>query len=137
MLFSIIVSHKPSPPTWILFLFWLFFTLTLMSNFVLLTESTWDTEWKLATENGDPFYGQTLCHTWVAKPRYHCIVSSPWFYQSWAEAWSVWNIKKTGWFWSYWPKWTGLKRSRGDRQIMSRDCISLKMSVFFFGTLPL
>lgn len=33
----------------------------------------WDTEWESATENSDPNYGQTLCHTRVAKPRHHCI----------------------------------------------------------------
>lgn len=80
ILLSIIVCHKTFPPTWIsffIFFFFFFCTLTLMSNFVLLTESMWDTTWKLATENGDPLYGQTLCHPWVAKPRYHhiCLIS--------------------------------------------------------------
>lgn len=50
------------------------------------------TDWKLMgywtrigskkKKKGDPFYGQTLCHTWVANPRYHCVVSSSWFYLS-------------------------------------------------------
>lgn len=63
--------------------YFLFSLLTFDVNFsfffVLLTESTWDTENENRQQkHGDPFYGQTLCHTWVAKPRYHCIVSSPW-----------------------------------------------------------
>lgn len=53
-------------------------------------------------------------------------------------AWNVWNTK-TSWVWSSGQskKKKGLKWCHGDRQIMKRDCISLKMSVFFFGTLPL
>lgn len=79
-LLSIIVGHETSPQTWILFFIFYF-------NFDV---KFCPTDWKLMgyrmrignTKNGDPFYGQTLCHTWVAKPRYHCIVSSPWFYLS-------------------------------------------------------
>lgn len=114
-------------------LFFNYFTLTLMSDFVLLTESMWDTEWESATENSDPFYGQTLCHTWVAKPRRHCICFISMVLP--IIGLMTWNIK-TSWFWSSGQSKKGLKRWRGDRQIMKRYCISLKMSVFF-GTLPL
>lgn len=79
---SIIVSDTTFPPTLIFILFFYF----LLFNFDV---KFCPTDWKhvgywmrSATENGDPLYGQTLCHTWVAKPRYHCIVSSPYFYQS-------------------------------------------------------
>lgn len=99
------------------------------------------TDWKLmgsrmriGNTDGDPFFGQTLCHNWVAKPRYHCIVSSPCF--SGRMARNVWNIKTT-WFWSNGQSKKAWKDQVDDRQIMKRDCISLKMSVFFFGTLPL
>lgn len=54
--------------------YFVFNFITWMSKVVLLTESIWERKKEKATENGDPFYGQTLCHTWVAKPRYHCIV---------------------------------------------------------------
>lgn len=78
ILLLIIVSHKTSPPTWISFFFF---------NFDV---KFCPTDWKhmgywMRTgnrEHGDLFYGQTLCRTGVAKPRYHCIVSSPWFYLS-------------------------------------------------------
>lgn len=136
---DIVVSHKTSPPAWILFLFFNYFTLTLMSDFVLLTESMWDTERESATENSDPFYGQTLCHTWVAKPRHHCICFISMVLPIIGlTTLNVWNIK-TSRFWSSGQsknKKKGLKRWWGDRQIMKRYCISLKMSVFF-GTLPL
>lgn len=107
------------------------------------------TDWKqgISNENqqlnnGDPLYGQTLCHTWVAKPRHRCIVSSPWFYLS-LGWWHEMYVTNASWFrcsvqsikqWKEEKKC--LKRWCGDRQIMKRDCISLKVSVFF-GTLPL
>lgn len=77
---SIIVGvMRPLRKLWFYYYYY-FLLLTLMSNFC-------PTDWKFMgnrtrignnKKNGDPFYGQTLCHTWVAKPRYHCIVSPRW-----------------------------------------------------------
>lgn len=100
----------------------LFFTLTSMSNFVLLTESLWDTEW--GNRKWRSFLWSNTVPYQVAKPRYQCIVSSPrllplsgW----WREMYETFKKTKTQLVLAEWPKQKGLKRWSGDRQIMKRE----------------
>lgn len=67
-------------PTWILLLFKLWCEIV--------------SYWLKATEHGDHFYSQTLCHTWVAEPRHCCIISLPWFLPNIGlMAWNTWSLK--------------------------------------------
>lgn len=120
-----VVYHRQSqasPPTWILF-----FTSTLMSNFVLLTEKHMGNRLKIGNrKHGDPFL-------WSNTVPYLCCQAQ------------IPSLKNKFHGFTYLND-TKKKRAGSDltahakrlekmvvwRQIMKRDCISLKMSVFSF-----
>lgn len=95
---DIVVNHCQSEDlsTNLDFIFYFNFSFTF--NFDVKFLSYWLNAYGILNENrqqnGDPFYGQTLCHTWVAMPRYHCIVSSPWFYLSLGWRHEMYETKK-------------------------------------------
>lgn len=113
-----------------------FIFLTLMSNFVLLTESLWDTELESATKMAILSMVKHCAIPELPSPETTALSHLQGYTYQWTDGKKCMKHKNKSVLVLV-AKVKRLERGCGDRQIMKRDCISLKMSVFFFGTLPL